>query len=203
MLINNIDNQNTIDQWVTTTQATVSLLNSLTDGPAFVANTSLDVNGTNSQLNVRASGAINTLYANTANIANISFSGSGMTIPGNVARLNVTTELAVGGNSSITGNVSIGGNVAVQHNAVITNNLTAQNIIVNGAVISNSGYSSTSNSTFGNVSVTGTATINRTEYTTSNGQSLTVTGTATMNRAAGNVISQIEEISIALSLVLG
>lgn len=203
MSINNINTQNTFDQWVSTTQSTVSVLNSLTDGPAFAANTSLDVNGTNSQLNVRASGAINTLYANTANLANIAFSGSGMTIPGNVARVNVTTELAVGANASITANVLIGGNVSVQYDTVVTRNVTAGNVIVTGSVISTSGYSSTSNSTFGNVSVTNTGTVNRLEYTTANGQNITVTGTATMNRASGNIISQMEEISIALSLVLG
>lgn len=202
-MINNINTQNTFDQWVTTTQSTVSTLNALTDGPAFTTNTALDVNGTNSQLNVRASGAINTLYANVANIANIGFSGSNMTIPGNVARVNVTTELAVGANASITANVLVGGNVSVGYDAIVTRNVTAGNIIVTGAVISTSGYSSTSNSTFGNVSVTNTGTINKLEYTTANGQNLTVTGTATMNRASGNIISQIEEISIALSLVLG
>lgn len=203
MAINPINTQNTFDQWVTTTQATVANLNSLTDGPAFIANTALDIAGTNAQLNVRASGAINTLYANVANIANISFTGNSMTVPGNVARMNVTTELAVGANASITANVLIGGNVSVAYDAVVTRNVTAGNVIVTGSVISTSGYNSTSNSTFGNVSVTNTGTINKLEYTTANGQSLTVTGTATMNRASGNIISQIEEISIALSLVLG
>jgi len=203
MAINPINTQNTFDQWVSTTQATVSNINFLSDGPLFVANTQLDIAGTGSSLNVRNSGSINTLYANVANIANIAFSGSGMTVPGNVARVNVTTELAVGANASINSNVSIGGNVTIAYDAVVTRNVTAGNLIVTGAVISTSGYSSTSNSTFGNVAVTNTATINRVEYTTANGQNLTVTGTATMNRASGNIISQIEEISIALSLVLG
>lgn len=203
MAINSINTQNTFDQWVTTTQQTLANINFLTDGPAFISNTALDIAGTNAELNVRSSGAINTLYANVANIANIGFSGSGMTIPGNVARVNVTTELAVGANASITANVSIGGNVSIAYDTVVTRNVTAGNVIVTGTVVSTSGYSSTSNSTFGNVAVTNTGTINRLEYTTANGQNLTVTGTATMNRASGNIISQIEEISIALSLVLG
>jgi hypothetical protein len=203
MAINPINTQNTFDQWVTTTQATVANINYLTDGPLFVANTQLDIAGTVSSLNVRNSGAINTLYANVANLANIAFSESNMTIPGNVARVNVTTELAVGANASITANVLIGGNVSIAYDTVVTRNVTAGNVIVTGSVISTSGYSSTSNSTFGNVSVTNTGTINKLEYTTANGQSLTVTGIATMNRASGNIISQMEEISIALSLVLG
>jgi hypothetical protein len=203
MSINNINTQNTFDQWITTTQQTVANLNFLTDGPLFIANTELDIAGTNAKLNVRSSGSVNTFYANVANIANIGFTGSSMTIPGNVARVNVTTELAVGANASITANVSIGGNVSITYDTVVTRNVTAGNVIVTGAVISTSGYSSTSNSTFGNVAVTNTGTINRLEYTTANGQNLTVTGTATMNRASGNIISQIEEISIALSLVLG
>jgi len=203
MSINNINTQNTFDQWITTTQQTVSNVNFLTDGPLFIANTALDIAGTNAKLNVRSSGSVNTLYANVANIANIGFTGSSMTVPGNVARVNVTTELAVGANASITANVLIGGNVSIAYDTVVTRNVTAGNVIVTGAVISTSGYSSTSNSTFGNVAVTNTGTINKLEYTTANGQNLTVTGIATMNRASGNIISQVEEISIALSLVLG
>ena len=203
MSINNINTQNTFDQWITTTQQTVSNVNFLTDGPLFIANTALDIAGTNAKLNVRSSGSVNTLYANVANIANIGFTGSSMTVPGNVARVNVTTELAVGANASITANVLIGGNVSIAYDTVVTRNVTAGNVIVTGAVISTSGYSSTSNSTFGNVAVTNTGTINKLEYTAANGQNLTVTGIATMNRASGNIISQVEEISIALSLVLG
>ena len=168
MSINNINTQNTFDQWITTTQQTVSNVNFLTDGPLFIANTELDIAGTNAKLNVRSSGSVNTLYANVANIANIGFTGSSMTVPGNVARVNVTTELAVGANASITANVLIGGNVSIAYDTVVTRNVTAGNVIVTGAVISTSGYSSTSNSTFGNVAVTNTGTINKLEYTTAN-----------------------------------
>jgi hypothetical protein len=202
-LINNINTQNTFDQWVTTTQQLVSTVNSFTDGPAINSNTSLDITGTGSKLNVRNSGAINTLYANTANIANISFAGNSMTIPGNVARMNVTTDLAVGGNTSISANVNIGGNVAISQNVGISGNLVisynmnvASNITVNN--ITAFGRANATN-----VTVSGAINTAFLEYTTANGQTLAVTGTATMNRAAGNVLSQIEEISIALSLVLG
>ena len=201
-LINNINTQNTFDQWVTTTQSLVSTVNSLTDGPAIIANTSLDVTGTGSKLNVRNSGAINTLYANTANIANIGFTGSSMTIPGNVASVNVTTNLAVGGNTSISANVNIGGTVIVSQSMNVASNITVNNITVFGRVNAALGLTA-GNTTFGNVTVTGTTDTEYFEYTTANGQSIAVTGTATMNRAAGNVLSQIEEISIALSLVLG
>lgn len=202
-LINNINTQNTFDQWVTTTQSLVSTVNSLTDGPAINANTSLDITGTGSKLNVRNSGAINTLYANTANIANIAFTGSGMTIPGNVASLNVTTDLAVGGNTSISANVNIGGNVVVSQSMNVASNITVNNITIFGRVNATLGITTSGNTTFGNLNVTGTTDTEYFEYTTANGQSLAVTGTATINRAAGSVLTQIEEISIALSLVLG
>ena len=202
-LINNINTQNTFDQWVTTTQSLVSTVNSLTDGPAIIANTSLDVTGTGSKLNVRNSGAINTLYANTANIANIGFTGSSMTIPGNVASVNVTTNLAVGGNTSISANVNIGGNVLVSQSMNVASNITVNNITVFGRVNATLGITTIGNTSFGNLTVTGTTDTEYFEYTTANGQNIAVTGTATINRAAGLVLSQIEEISIALSLVLG
>ena len=198
-MINNINTQNTFDQWVSTTQLAVSTLNSLTDGPAIGANTALDINGTNSQLNVRASGAINTLYANVANIANIGFSGSGMTVPGSV---DVDTNLDVGANATITANVSVGGNITITYDSTVTRNINAGNVSVSGKIISNN-VEASGNSTLGNVAVTGTGTVNRLEYTTANGQTISVTGVATINRAAGSVISQIEEISIAMSLILG
>lgn len=202
MAINPINTQNTFDQWVTTTQATVANINYLTDGPLFVANTQLDIAGTVSSLNVRNSGAINTLYANVANLANIAFSGSNMTIPGNVARVNVTTELAVGANASITANVSIGGNVSIAYDTVVTRNISTGNVSVSGKIISNN-VEASGNSTLGNIIVTGISNTNYLQYTSANGQNIAVTGTATINRAAGLVLSQIEEISIALSLVLG
>ena len=202
-LINNINTQNTFDQWVTTTQSLVSTVNSFTDGPAINANTSLDINGTNSNLNVRASGAINTLYANTANIANVGFIGSNVSIPGNVARLRVTSDLNVGGNSSISGNVGISGNVSVAYSMNVASNITVNNITILGIVNAVGAFGATANAGFGNVAISNTATINTLNFTTANGQTLSVTGTATMNRAAGNIISQMEEISIALSLILG
>jgi len=202
-LINNINTQNTFDQWVTTTQQLVSTVNNFTDGPAIIANTSLDISGTGSKLNVRNSGAINTFYANTANIANISFSQNGMTIPGNVATLNVTSNIAIGANASISNNVNIGGSVIVSQSMNVVSNITVNNITVFGRVNATLGITTSGNTTFGNVIVTGTSNTKHFEYTTANGQTLAVTGIATMNRAAGNVLSQIEEISIALSLVLG
>jgi hypothetical protein len=199
-LINNINTQNTFDQWVTTTQQLVSTVNFFTDGPSIIANTSLDISGTGSKMNVRNIGAINTLYANTANIANVGFTGSSMTVPGT---LGVTRDVTVGGNTTITSNVSIGGNVAISQNVGISGNLVisynmnvASNITVNN--ITAFGRANATN-----VTVSGAINTAFFEYTTANGQTLAVTGIATMNRAAGNVLSQIEEISIALSLVLG
>jgi hypothetical protein len=70
MAINQISTANTFQQWLTATSALITTANTLTDGngATFVANTKLDVSGTGSQLNVRNSGSINTLYSNTANI---------------------------------------------------------------------------------------------------------------------------------------
>ena len=199
-LINNINTQNTFDQWVTTTQQLVSTVNFFTDGPSIIANTSLDISGTGSKINVRNSGAINTLYANTANIANVGFAASSMTVPGTV---DVTRDVTIGGNTTISANVGIGGNVVVSQSMNVASNITVNNISVFGRVNAILGITTVGNTVFGNTIVTGTTDTEYFEYTTANGQSLAVTGTATINRAAGSVLTQIEEISIALSLVLG
>ena len=74
MPINQISTANTFQQWLTATSALITTANTLTGSygntsvDTFVANTKLDVSGTGSQLNVRNSGSINTLYSNTANI---------------------------------------------------------------------------------------------------------------------------------------
>ena len=85
----------------------------------------------------------------------------------------------------------------------VASNITVNNITILGIVNAVGAFGATANAGFGNVAISNTATINTLNFTTANGQTLSVTGTATMNRAAGNIISQMEEISIALSLILG
>jgi len=86
MAINQLDTNNTFSEWVSTTSYLVAVANNLTDGAngsAFIANSQIDISGVNASLNVRNSGAINQLYANTANVANVSVSGN--TYLGNLA----------------------------------------------------------------------------------------------------------------------
>ena len=91
MPINQISTANTFQQWLTATQALITTANTLTDGngATFIANTKLDVSGTGSQLNVRNSGSINTLYSNTANIT------SGSITTANVESLIGTANTAI------------------------------------------------------------------------------------------------------------
>ena len=102
MAINQLTTANTFEQWLSATQNLIATANTLTDGngATFTANTILEVAGTGSRLNVRTSGSINTLYANTANITTgnvvtLSFStASGNTIT--VFNANVTNAANIG-----------------------------------------------------------------------------------------------------------
>jgi hypothetical protein len=102
MAITQLTTSNTFQQWLIATQDLIATANTLTDGngATFIANTILDVSGTGSQLNVRNSGSINTLYANTANITTgnvvtLSFvTSSGNTIT--VFDANVTNAANIG-----------------------------------------------------------------------------------------------------------
>ena len=91
MAINQISTANTFQQWLTVTQALITTANTLTDGngASFIANTKLDVSGAGSQLNVRNSGSINTLFSNTANIT------SGSITTANVNSLIGTANTAI------------------------------------------------------------------------------------------------------------
>lgn len=102
MAITQLTTSNTFQQWLIATQDLIATANTLTDGngATFTANTILEVAGTGSRLNVRTSGSINTLYANTANITTgnvdtLSFStASGNTIT--VFNANVTNAANIG-----------------------------------------------------------------------------------------------------------
>ena len=102
MAITQLTTSNTFQQWLIATQDLIATANTLTNGngATFTANTILEVAGTGSRLNVRTSGSINTLYANTANITTgnvvtLSFStASGNTIT--VFNANVTNAANIG-----------------------------------------------------------------------------------------------------------
>jgi hypothetical protein len=102
MAITQLTTSNTFQQWLIATQDLIATANTLTNGngATFIANTILDISGAGSHLNVRNSGSINTLYANTANIAignvvTLSFStASGNTIT--VFNANVTNAANIG-----------------------------------------------------------------------------------------------------------
>ena len=102
MPITQLTTSNTFQQWLIATQDLIATANTLTNGngATFIANTILEISGTGSRLNVRTSGSINTLYANTANIAignvnTLSFStASGNTIT--VFDANVTNAANIG-----------------------------------------------------------------------------------------------------------
>jgi hypothetical protein len=102
MAITQLTTSNTFQQWLIATQDLIATANTLTDGngATFTANTILEVAGAGSRLNVRTSGSINTLYANTANITTgnvdtLSFTtASGNTIT--VFNANVTNAANIG-----------------------------------------------------------------------------------------------------------
>ena len=79
MAINQLNTNNTVSEWVSTTAYLVAVANTRTDGSngsPFIANSQIDVSGVNASLNVRNSGAVNQLYANTANIINANVSSN-------------------------------------------------------------------------------------------------------------------------------
>ena len=119
MAINQLSTANTFEEWLTTTSSLVAVANNLTDNTngGFVANSSIFIQGQGASLNVRTLANINTLQANTANIANVLVDSSNVSIPldlivgrnanviGNVASVNVTNRLFVGGDSFIYGKI--------------------------------------------------------------------------------------------------
>jgi hypothetical protein len=197
MAINQINSANTFDHWLISSQLLITTTNYLTDGPYFLANTALDIDGGNAQLNVRSQGSINTFYANIANIANISFSQSNISIPGNVATLNVTTS------------ATIGGNVRIYQSANVVGNVTTNNLIVYGQTNSAVGFVSVGNSSFGNVNVNSTLVTREFQYANANGISINVSGnvaingTANIARVEGGILNQFQESIIAFSIALG
>ncbi len=209
MAITQLTSANTFDHWLVSTQSLIATMNAITDGPFIACNSEIDLVGTNAKLNVRTSGSINTLYANVANIANISFTGSNIAIPGNIAVLNVSSDASIGrnlnvhGNTNISLNTAIGGNLTVAFSANVTGNVTANNLYLYGQINSVSGFITTGNTNFGNTNVSNTLVTKDLAFSNANGSNLVVTGVATVNSAVGNIIYQIQETSFIYSLILG
>ena len=121
---------NTVGTAITNASTTLVLTSSPVGYPTnypFVL--ALDYNASLEELvqvtNVSGTTLTNTLQANTANIANVLVDSSNVSIPldlivgrnanviGNVASVNVTNRLFVGGDSFLYGNVTISGNVTL------------------------------------------------------------------------------------------
>jgi hypothetical protein len=119
MAINQISTANTFQQWLTATQSLITTANTLTDGngASFVANTKLDISGSQAQLNVRTSASINTLYANNAILGGFT----------NVTTLNVSSTGYIGGDLTVAGNVTVSGNI-------ILDSIGFDDIIANGSI---------------------------------------------------------------------
>jgi len=203
MAIDQISTANTFEEWLTTTSTLVAVANNLTNntGGGFIMNSSIFIEGSAASLNVRTQANINTLTANTANIANVLLSSSNVSIPldltigrnanlvGNVASVNVTNKLFVGGDAFVYGNLTISGNVTldsvgfddldVKGSANIANNL-----YVTGVSEFNGNISA------GNLSMTGTL----------SGATI-ITGPA--NNAIYSTITAAIDSSIAFAIALG
>jgi cytoskeletal protein CcmA (bactofilin family) len=138
MAITQLSTANTFQQWLIATQALITTANTLTDGngASFIANTKLDVSGTGSQLNVRNSAGINTLYAN-----NLFVGGS------NVTTLNVSTSGYIGGDLQVDGNVTVSGNI-------ILDSIGFDDIIANGSIEVGNNLTVSKNTTLNNVTAT-------------------------------------------------
>ena len=139
MAINQISTANTFQQWLTATQALITTANTLTDGngASFVANTKLDISGSQAQLNVRTSASINTLYANNAVLGGFT----------NVTTLNVSSTGYIGGDLTVGGNVTVSGNI-------ILDSIGFDDIIANGSITAANNLTIGGNTSLGNTTIT-------------------------------------------------
>jgi hypothetical protein len=139
MAITQLSTANTFQQWLIATQALITTANTLTDGngASFIANTKLDVSGTGSQLNVRNSAGINTLYANNAILGGFT----------NVTTLNVSSSGYIGGDLIVAGNVTVSGNITLD-------SVGFDDLIVSGGATIGTTLDVTGNTTLSNSTTT-------------------------------------------------
>lgn len=154
MAIDQLSTANTFEEWLTTTSTLVAVANNLTNNTSggFYANSSIFIEGSDASLNVRTLANINTLRANTANLANVLFLDNDVTVPrdltigrnanviANIISANVTSRLFVGGDTFLYGNLTISGNTtldAIGFNdlAVAGNANIAQTLVITGNTI--------------------------------------------------------------------
>jgi hypothetical protein len=227
MAINQLTTANTFTEWLTATSSLIAVANNLTDNTngGFLANSAIFIEGAAASLNVRTQANINTLTVNTANIANVLVSSSNVSIPldliigrnanliGNVASVNVTNRLFVGGDSFIYGNLTISGNVTldsvgfddldVKGSANIANslNVTGTSFFSNisTANVSSNLYVGGDTFLYGNLTISGNVTLDTIGFddlsvagSANIGQSLNVRSTAFFsNIAVANVSSNL------------
>ena len=176
MAINQLTTANTFQQWLTATQSLISTANTLTDGngASFIANTILDISGTGSQLNVRNSAGINTLYANNINVS------------GNISTLNVTSNGYFGCDVLISGNLTVSGNITLD-------SIGFDDMMVNGSItVANT------------LSVTGNTTLSNSTTTYGNFETANITSlVGTSNTAIYTRIESAEASALAFSIALG
>lgn len=192
MAINQLSTANTFQEWLTTTSELISLANTLVssqNNESFLMNSHIEIAGSNSSLNVRSAGAINVLYANTANIANISLQNGNIELGGNIAAVNVTTTLKVGGDTVISGNLTVSGNITLDEigfdDLQVHGSANVANNMVVGKDLTVSGVTTLAGDlAVGNLSVSGT-----------------FTGAA--NTAIYAAIAAIPDQALALAIALG
>jgi len=192
MAINQLSTANSFSEWLTTTGSIINVVNALTDNTSkngFLANTSIFVEGVDAALNVRTLANINTLQANTGNIANVFFAGSNIFVPqnitvnGNITTANISSNLTVGGDAFISGNLTISGNL-------ILDSIGYDDLNVSGSATINETLSVTGNSSFTNAI---------------SAQHLVLSGsfTGAPNTAIYQAISLVDAGAIAYAIALG
>ena len=215
MAINQLSTANTFEEWLTTTASLVAVPSNLTDNTngGFVANSSIYIQGSAASLNVRTLANINTLQANTANIANVLVSSSNVSIPldlivgrnanviGNVASVNVTNRLFVGGDSFIYGNLTISGNVTLDTVGFDDLDVRGSANIANTMNVGMSANITTSLWVGGNTTVGQNLTVGNISMTGSLTGPTIITGPA--NNAIYSTITAAIDSSIAFAIALG
>jgi len=235
MAINSLSTANTFQEWLVTTSTLVAVTNNLTDGSngyPLLINSQLILQGSNASINVRNSGAINQLYANTANISNVSFATSNIYLPangsligGNIQMANVTSNLTVGGDAFISGNLVVSGNVTldalgfdeisiaggayigtvlnVSQGSTFTGDIIALSNVKTVNVTSNL-YVGANATVYGNISISGNTTSPNVNTGNLTANTLVLTGSlrGAVNTAIYNSITAAIDASIGFAMAL-
>lgn len=201
MAINQLSTANTFQQWLIATQQVIAVANTLTDGngQTFIANTNLEISGTQSSLDVKTTGSINIATMNIATIGNVS-------VTGNIAAVNVTNDLAVGGDTIIHGDLTVTGNITLDSIGYDDMNVAGSILVGNNLTVSDNTTLNILSAVDGTFS--GVVNTNTLIFLTGTGGNLTVNNTSTLNTANINLITggadrQITARAITFSIALG